>query len=608
MTGTTRSMSVDRRPGTSHASSTESMSAMSAIEQPALRSGRRTCWWSPVRMSADSAMKWTPQNTTNSASVWLGGDPGEAERVAPGIGPGHDLVALVVVAEDDHPGAERRLGGPDPRRSARPGRGRRVAVGERRLQADHVGYDPLGGAPVVAGGDSLVAHPRGCRPRSGRCRRKPGRRAASVLPVPDRSTGAVDADMASGTAHWRRGHPTSSRLHPRRPRVLPVRRRRRPGPLRGQGQVAAPRLNSYFQDPDRPGAPDGPDGRGRPTTSSGWWSGTEAEALLLEHNLIKQFQPRYNVRLKDDKSYPWLALTVNDEWPRPAVVRGRKRTGVRYFGPYPNVGAIRETLDLLLRSFPVRTCSDAKFRRHERLGRPCLLYHIERCSGPCVGAVDHEEYDQHGGRPDRLPRAGTPRRSRRTSRRPCGRHRPPSTSSGRGAAGQARGGPGGGRRPPDGARSSRGPRRAGLAEDELEAAVQVFHVRAGRVVGRLGPVRRQGRGPGRRPARRAAAGRHLRRRRLGRPPSGPGPDHAGRPRGGVRVPRRPAGRAGGGPGPHAGPEAGPAGDGGAQRRARPSSVTACSGPRTTTAGPGPSSRSSATWTCPSPPCASSATT
>src|SRR5664279_5877895 len=85
--------------------------------------------------------------------------------------------------------------------------------------------------------------------------------------------------------------------------------------------------------------------------------GSEAEALLLEHNLIQQFQPRFNVRLKDDKSYPWLALTVNDEWPKPAVVRGRKRAGVRYFGPYPNVGALRGTLDLLLRSFPVRTLS-----------------------------------------------------------------------------------------------------------------------------------------------------------------------------------------------------------------------------------------------------------
>ena len=122
--------------------------------------------------------------------------------------------------------------------------------------------------------------------------------------------------------------------------------------------------------------------------------GTESEALLLEHNLIQQFQPRYNVRLKDDKSYPWLALTVGRRVARPAVVRGRKRKGVRYFGPYPNIGAIRETLDLLLRSFPVRTCSDTKFKRHQRLGRPCLLFHIERCSGPCVGAVDHAEYDR----------------------------------------------------------------------------------------------------------------------------------------------------------------------------------------------------------------------
>ena len=161
----------------------------------------------------------------------------------------------------------------------------------------------------------------------------------------------------------------------------------------GKAKSLRQRLNSYFQDP----AGLGP--RTAQMVSQAdhveWMVvGSESEALLLEHNLIKQFQPRYNVRLKDDKSYPWLALTVNDEWPRPAVVRGRKRSGVRYFGPYANTGAIRETLDLLLRSFPVRTCSDTKFRRHQRLGRPCLMYHIERCSGPCVGAVDHAEYDR----------------------------------------------------------------------------------------------------------------------------------------------------------------------------------------------------------------------
>jgi excinuclease ABC subunit C len=120
---------------------------------------------------------------------------------------------------------------------------------------------------------------------------------------------------------------------------------------------------------------------------------SEVDALILEHSLIQAHLPRYNVRLKDDKSYPWLAVTLNDEWPRPAVVRGRKRKGVRYFGPYGQAGGIRSTLDLLVRSFPVRTCSDTKFTRHERLGRPCLLYDIERCSGPCIKAVDHPTYD-----------------------------------------------------------------------------------------------------------------------------------------------------------------------------------------------------------------------
>ena len=120
---------------------------------------------------------------------------------------------------------------------------------------------------------------------------------------------------------------------------------------------------------------------------------SEVDALILEHSLIQAHLPRYNVRLKDDKSYPWLAITLNEEWPRPAVVRGRKRKGVRYFGPYGHAYAIRQTLDLLIRSFPVRTCSETKFKRHERLGRPCLLYDIDRCSGPCVGAVDHEAYD-----------------------------------------------------------------------------------------------------------------------------------------------------------------------------------------------------------------------
>ncbi|MEY2423068.1 MAG: excinuclease subunit [Acidimicrobiaceae bacterium] len=120
----------------------------------------------------------------------------------------------------------------------------------------------------------------------------------------------------------------------------------------------------------------------------------DVEALMLEHSLIKQHKPRFNVRLRDDKSYPFMAVTMDDEWPRPMVMRGKRRKGVRYFGPYAHAYAIRETLDLLLKIFPVRTCSDNKFVHHERQGRPCLLFHIEKCSGPCVGEIDKPAYDE----------------------------------------------------------------------------------------------------------------------------------------------------------------------------------------------------------------------
>jgi excinuclease ABC subunit C len=118
----------------------------------------------------------------------------------------------------------------------------------------------------------------------------------------------------------------------------------------------------------------------------------EVEALFLEYNLIKQYKPRFNIRLKDDKSYPFLAITVGEEWPRAMVMRGAKRKGVRYFGPFAHAYAIRETLDLLLRTFPIRTCTASKFQRHERLGRPCLYAHIEKCAAPCVAAIDHGAY------------------------------------------------------------------------------------------------------------------------------------------------------------------------------------------------------------------------
>jgi excinuclease ABC subunit C len=96
----------------------------------------------------------------------------------------------------------------------------------------------------------------------------------------------------------------------------------------------------------------------------------EVEAFFLEFNLIKQHKPRFNIRLKDDKSYPFLAVTLDEEWPRAMVLRGKKRKGVRYFGPYAHAYAIRETLDLLLRTFPIRTCTKSKFDRHQKLGRP----------------------------------------------------------------------------------------------------------------------------------------------------------------------------------------------------------------------------------------------
>ena len=114
---------------------------------------------------------------------------------------------------------------------------------------------------------------------------------------------------------------------------------------------------------------------------------------MLEFTLIKEHKPRFNVDLKDNKSYPYLSVTVNEKWPRPTITRGERKRGVRYFGPYGNVKAIRETLDLLIKSFPLRTCSNAKFNEHEKMGKPCLLFHIDKCSGPCVEKITEKEYN-----------------------------------------------------------------------------------------------------------------------------------------------------------------------------------------------------------------------
>ncbi len=161
----------------------------------------------------------------------------------------------------------------------------------------------------------------------------------------------------------------------------------------GKAKSLRSRLNNYFQNPVNLHT------RTRQmveTAETVEWIqvATEVEALMLEYTLIQRHKPRFNVRYMDDKSYPFLCVTTIDEWPRAMVMRGKRKKGNRYFGPYGQAYAIRDTLDLLLRTFPIRTCTDNKFRHHERLGKPCLLFHIEKCAGPCVGEIEQDAYDE----------------------------------------------------------------------------------------------------------------------------------------------------------------------------------------------------------------------
>ena len=253
----------------------------------------------------------------------------------------------------------------------------------------------------------------------------------------------------------------------------------------GKASSLRSRLSSYFQAPDRLH----PRTRQMVETADRVeWTivRNEVEALMLEYSLIKRHHPRFNVRLRDDKSYPLLAVTTDEEWPRAVVVRGRRRRGVRYFGPYAHAYAIRETLDLLLRSFPVRTCSPGKFRQHERLGRPCLLFHIEKCAGPCVGEVTPEDYETMvdglcrflGGDTDDVVR-GLEAEMREASSElefeRAARLRDRLESVTKAVEKQQMV-----------AARDDDLDVFGVAEDELEASVQVFHVRRGRVVGRKG--------------------------------------------------------------------------------------------------------------------------
>jgi excinuclease ABC subunit C len=255
----------------------------------------------------------------------------------------------------------------------------------------------------------------------------------------------------------------------------------------GKAKSLRQRLNSYFADLSLLHA------RTRQmvtTAASVEWTvvRTEVEALQLEYSWIKEFDPRFNVRYRDDKSYPSLAVTLYEEFPRLQVMRGPKRKGVRYFGPYSHAWAIRETLDLLLRVFPARTCSAGVFKRAGQIGRPCLLGYIGKCSAPCVGRVSADEHrrivddfcDFMAGKTDQLIKRldrEMARASRDLEFERAARLRDDVEALRRAMEKQAVvfG---------DGTDAD----VVAFAQDDLEAAVQVFHVRGGRVLGQRGWV------------------------------------------------------------------------------------------------------------------------
>jgi excinuclease ABC subunit C len=255
----------------------------------------------------------------------------------------------------------------------------------------------------------------------------------------------------------------------------------------GKAKSLRSRLNSYFADLSALH----PRTRQMVTTATSVeWTvvQTEVEALQLEYSWIKEYDPRFNVKYRDDKSYPSLAVTLHEDFPRLQVMRGPKKKGVRYFGPYAHAWAIRETLDLLLRVFPARTCSNGVFKRAAQVGRPCLLGYIDKCSAPCVGKVDQAQHraivddfcdfmaGQSGRFVKRLEKEMTEAAQTQDYER-AARLRDDIGALTRATEKQAV-------VLADGTDAD----VVAVAEDQLEAAIQVFYVRGGRVRGQRGFV------------------------------------------------------------------------------------------------------------------------